>query len=243
MTTIIISDIHNRVNWIEKGLTKLKEIYNYDEVVFLGDYFDNFHDSSFEAGGTAIWLKESLRYNDRVHLLGNHDMPYMVPTNDSLWCPGFTPEKAKVIRNTLTTEMWEKFKPAHFTQNYLLSHAGFNPKLVTHPVTGIPSPQDLVVLAEEGLQKVKMNFAHPLFLAGSRMSTGHIGGITWGDWEDEFMGIDGIDQIVGHTPDRKVQTYVAVGSMNYCMDTHNQHIGIIKDGELSFVLRSQTLGF
>lgn len=242
MTTIIISDIHNRVNWIEKGLLKLKDIYNYDEVVFLGDYFDNFGDCPFVAGGTAIWLKESLRHSDRIHLLGNHDMPYMIPHNDSLWCPGYSVPKSRAVRNILTDEMWEKFRPAYFTQGYLLSHAGFNPKLVEHPITGIPDQNGLVLLAEEGLKRVKTGLSHPLFLAGSRMSEPYIGGITWCDWNDEFVGIPGINQIVGHTPNQKIQK-IEMSSLNYCMDTHNQHFGIIKDGELSFVLRSQTLGF
>jgi hypothetical protein len=242
MTTIIISDIHNKVRWIEPALEKLKEKYAYDEVVFLGDYFDNFGDSTFEAGGTANWLKCSIQNSNRIHLLGNHDMPYMIPHNDSLWCPGFNQYKCRVINETLK-DMWHLFRPAYFTQNYLLSHAGFHPMLVTHPVKGVPSPDELIVMANKGLEHLKTGLPHPLFNPGSRMGEPYIGGITWADWNDEFVCLDNVNQIVGHTPHNKVRMKNNDTCLNYCMDTHTQHIGIIIDGVVNFELRTQLLGF
>ena len=241
MTTIIISDLHNKVIWIEPGLEKLKEKYNYDEVVFLGDYFDNFGDTAFEAGGTANWLRQSIIKPDRIHLLGNHDIPYMFPHNDSLWCPGFNQYKCKVIRETLEG-MWQYFKPAYHTQGYLLSHAGFHPMLETHPINGVPSLDALVESANKGLEHLKTGLPHPLFMAGSRMGEPYIGGITWADWNDEFICLDGVNQIVGHTPHDKVRTKSSDTSINHCMDTHTQHIGILIDGVLSFEKRSQLIG-
>ncbi|MBU4076480.1 MAG: hypothetical protein KKD46_06750 [Euryarchaeota archaeon] len=41
MRTVIISDLHNRVDWIESTLS----ILDFDKVVFLGDYFDDFDDT------------------------------------------------------------------------------------------------------------------------------------------------------------------------------------------------------
>ncbi len=242
MTTLIISDIHNRVNWIEPGLAKLKKDLNYDEVVFLGDYFDQFGDNPFEVGGTAAWLRQSLNNEDRIHLLGNHDMPYMCPYNDSQWCPGYTPAKGNSVRSTIAD--WSKLKPAYFTQGFLLSHAGFQEDVVTHPVNGAPDDGPaLVTLAEFHLEKVKSGISATLFLPGSRMSEKRTGGITWCDWDDEFVHFPNISQVVGHTPGRKVRQLLGPDGVNYCMDTHNQHIGIIKDGVIEFKLRSQLLGF
>jgi predicted MPP superfamily phosphohydrolase len=244
MTTIIISDLHNRVGWIEPALKKLKDLYNYDEVVFLGDYFDNVDDTPFIAGGTASWLKTSLEHDDRIHLIGNHDMPYipsLFPANQSLWCPGYSLEKAKVVHKIIDHN-WDRLKPAYYTQGQLLSHAGFSEHLHIHPITGPRTPEMLVEMASEALETLSAQ-SSPIFAVGSRMGSVHTGGITWCDWNDEFTPCSNIDQIVGHTPSPKVRREMSNSSINYCMDTFNQHIGLIQDGVVTFLLRSQTLGF
>lgn len=238
MTTIIISDIHNRTKWIEPGLQKLKELFNYDEVVFLGDYFDNFGDTAFEAGGTANWLKQSTEHPDRIHLLGNHDMPYRFPFNDFLWCPGFSAPKAKVVTEAMK-DHWKHLRPAYFTQGWLLSHAGFSSMLYG----GYPTPEELIEEANKDFETVKKGLPAAAFQPGYRMGGNVTGGITWCDWGNEFDPLTNVFQIVGHTPSNKIQKFDAINSENYCMDTHNQHIGVIIDGEVTFHLRSQLLGF
>lgn len=242
MTTIVIPDIHNRIRWIEPGLKKLKETYNYDKVIFLGDYFDNFGDGPYEATGTAAWLRESLQHPDRVHLIGNHDMPYIVPNNEAMWCPGFTVNKCRVINETLGQEIY-KLKPAHLDQNFVFSHAGFHQEFTTHPITGVFSPETLIVNAEQQFELVKAGLRPPLFMFGYRMGRSQTGGITWCDWDHEFAPTDGINQVCGHTPHEKVQQIKTNLSQSYCIDTHTQHFGLIKDGEFSVLLRSQVLGF
>lgn len=245
MTTIVIPDIHNQVGWIEPALEFLKKKHNYDEVVFLGDYFDSFYDVAFNAQATAVWLKQSLTHSDRIHLLGNHDMPYMVPGNPSLWCPGFSRGKLNVIRSTLTNEDWEKFRGAYYSQGYLFSHAGFHPDLITHPVNGIPTPENLVIQAAEGLKQVRGGVWHLLYLPGRRMGELRNGGITWQDWDDEFKPVEGINQIVGHTPSRETYDRPKVDlsnlSQNWCLDRcgDNHFIGIIEDGKISFTTRKK----
>lgn len=243
MTTIIISDIHNHVSWIERGLEKLKKDLNYDEVVFLGDYFDDFGDDPFAVKGTAHWLQQSLQHKDRIHLLGNHDMPYMCPINPSLCCPGYNPDKGRAVRSVMTEADWSHLKAAYFTQGFVLSHAGFQEDVVDHPLTGLPDEGGLIALSISALAQVKTGLPHPLFLPGSRMGADNTGGVTWCDWDDEFQAYAGISQIVGHTPGKKVRQLVGLNCVNYCMDTNNQHIGIITDGVVEFKLRSQLLGF
>ena len=166
-------------------------------------------------------------------------MPYMVPTNDSQWCPGFTPMKCKVIRENLKPEDFAKLKPCYYTQGWLLSHAGF----CTNLFGGTPMPEELVAEAEKAFERVKMGFADPVFLSGSRMGGSNTGGITWCDWDDEFAAIPNVNQIVGHTPAQKVRKQTFDDSTNYCIDTNNQHIIVITDGVVTVHLRSQLLGF
>lgn len=245
MTTIIIPDIHQAFSWVEPALEYLNTKYNYDEVIFLGDYFDNFGDIPLHAGHTASWLQKSIYDPKRVHLLGNHDMPYLAKGNSSQWCPGFTSSKSIVINNVLTPGDWSKFKAAHFSQDFLFSHAGFHPDIVSHPITGIPTAEQLVIDAQKALQRVIMGDYDKLFLPGSRMAEPTKGGITWCDWDDEFLPIDGINQIVGHTPSPETtlepKHLMTNLSQNWCLDRcgRNYFIGILIDGKLTFTTKER----
>lgn len=235
MTTLVISDIHNKIHWIEPALLVLKEKYDYDEVVFLGDYFDNFHDNHWVVMETARWLKESLTHSNRIHLLGNHDMPYRFPNNDSLGCPGWSPLKSKSVNSVMLLSDWEKTIPAYASNGWLFSHAGFSPQLCTHPVKGFLPADELVSSAVKGIELLKANFPHPLFLPGSRMGEPVMGGITWMDWDDEAEIYPGVKQLVGHTPDNCVRVKHSPEGEMHCMDTHNKHLCVITNGQLEII--------
>ena len=79
--TIIISDIHNDYFTAEKIIKK----ENPDKIIFLGDYFDDFDDTVKDSENTAKWLVKSLKQENRIHLIGNHDLSYMTD-NSNLKC-------------------------------------------------------------------------------------------------------------------------------------------------------------
>jgi hypothetical protein len=227
MTTIIIPDIHNKVDWIEKWISGQR----YDKIIFLGDYFDNFHDTPFEAGNTAYWLKESLKYNNRAHLLGNHDMPYMVNPkfNPMVDCPGWNKDKHKRINEILTRNDWDKFRPVYSEQGWMLSHAGWHKNIL--PVRCDLSHKQLIDFAEKSLAKVKQGSSCYVFNSGKRMQHTQYftGGITWLDWCEEFEDIDGLKQIVGHTeyrkPDKKGESWN--------VDTGCRYYGVLQDDKFT----------
>lgn len=241
MTTIVISDIHNSVDWIESTLAELYTKYTYDEVVFLGDYFDSFGDNFTHALKTAKWLKQSLEQKNRVHLMGNHDMPYRFPYNEAVWCPGYHPSKKETIRSVLTAEDWDKCKGAYYSNGFVFSHAGFHPDVITCPVTGPLSPEALVSAAADGLEQIKSGLANALYLPGSRMGEARIGGITWADWDDEAVVYPGISQVVGHTPGKFVRELQTPEDVMFALDTRNKHIGVIIDGKITFIPNTHEL--
>ena len=61
------------------------------------------------------------------------------------------------------------------------------------------------------------------------------GGIVWCDF-DEFVGIPGVKQVFGHTPQNiptwKNYTENGLTSENLCVDTHNRDYVIYNDGKL-----------
>lgn len=106
----IIADIHHKINKAQNIISILEKDQNIQNVILLGDYFDDFNDTPEKAKETATWLKESLSFPKRIHLFGNHDLAYFYPYHPHLKCPGWTMEKQKQINNIISPEDIEKFK-------------------------------------------------------------------------------------------------------------------------------------
>lgn len=200
MKTLVIGDLHNRVDWVERCI----EAVNPDLTLFLGDYFDNFNETLECTSRTALWLRESLDQPNRVHLLGNHDMPYRFPLSFNLLCPGFTHEKSIIINDILSVDTaWKKTKSFHWVDGWLLSHAGISLNLL-HPLKGFDL-DELRKVEEDSFEKCTADISTPMFGCGrSRGGNYHSGGITWQDFDVDFVPIEGVNQIVGHTPHSKV---------------------------------------
>ena len=78
MKRLVIGDIHG--HW--EGFKKIYDLENPDEVIMLGDYFDNFHgsdDSIYECYQNILDLRGehlALKKGDFKMLIGNHDFQY-----------------------------------------------------------------------------------------------------------------------------------------------------------------------
>lgn len=212
MTTIVVSDVHNKIDRVKKILET-----PHDRAVFHGDWFDDFGDDPLIAGRTARYLKELLCNKNYTFLFGNHDVPYFLRHRATL-CSGNTLGKHEVINSILTREDWLKFKLHTWAEGYLISHAGFRERFSEYEA------DQALVNFQQG------DPSSPLLHAGlSRGGNQVYGGCTWCDWRDEFRPIPSIDQIVGHTPASEVRNQVD----NWCLDTHLNHYGILTKGRLS----------
>ena len=112
--TIIIPDIHNDYFTAEKIIKK----ENPDKIIFLGDYFDDFDDTVKDSENTAKWLVKSLKQENRIHLIGNHDLSYMTD-NSNLKCSGYKIDKHKAIKKHSID--WNKLK-MHYWIDTKLNH-------------------------------------------------------------------------------------------------------------------------
>lgn len=236
MITVVVGDLHHKIDWVNPFLKELKKEISYDEVVFVGDYFDDFSDSPEKSAETARWLRESLWMPDRIHCVGNHDLPYMLfvdPERTPYDCPGWEPKKDVAINEIMREEDWQKIRPCYYTQGWMISHAGFNFHLVACPVKGIPEPEKLVWEANRGLKYAREGTNHPFFLPGKRMCSPWVGGITWQDWNNEYIPIVGMPQIVGHTPHTFVSAKrVTKDQTDYNIDCGTTAVLIIEDGKV-----------
>lgn len=227
MRVLIIPDIHNQIVNAEHWLSK----QSYDHVVFLGDYFDSHDDNAEDARKTAIWLRDRMDSTNDVFLLGNHDAPYMFPRSDELYCPGFTREKAKAIRQILKPEHWRRFKLAHEEQGRLISHAGFHPVWMKEATV-----EKILTRCNEAMQLAAKGKVHPI-LGFGEVPGGlqRYGGPLWMDW-DSLMPIPGIHQIVGHSTGTEVREKSTKESRNFCLNVRNVSVaGLLCDGHLEIL--------
>jgi hypothetical protein len=230
MRAIIISDLHNRVEWVEPALSSLQ----YDKVIFLGDYFDNFDDTPEDAKKVAKWLKQSLPKPDRVHLCGTHEMWYRFPDNPFLQASGNTKQKSDLINHILAANDWNLLRLCYYEQGFLLTHAGIHSYLLGKNNLSTQEMLDRIKSeTEKALQDVKNGKINPWLDAGfARGGLQIVGGITWLDWLDEFEPVPYLNQIVGHTQLRFPEEKTTENSKNYCLDTRNKHIGMLENGVL-----------
>lgn len=248
MKTIIISDIHNRVYWVEEALSS-PLLKPYDEVIFLGDYFDDYNDTINDVLIASKWLKNSLKIKNRIHLQGTHDLWYRFPYNPYIEVSGNTVYKERVINNIITPSDWNKIKLFHFEQNYLISHAGVHRYLISEYIfrnknifsqyivdnnlqLGIEEIVNKIVkpATDESLVDINKGYANPWLSAGfSRGGMQPVGGIVWLDWNEEFEPVSGLNQIVGHTELKIPAEKSTKDSKNYDLDTRNHHIGILEN--------------
>lgn len=119
MRILAIGDIHGRKKW--ESLQS--EVV--DRVIFIGDYFDNFHiNQSIQIENFKNILAWKEREPEKVILLfGNHDYHYFL--NGKVQYSGF---RANGIITQLVQEAVQKklVQLLHIEGNYLFSHAGIS---------------------------------------------------------------------------------------------------------------------
>lgn len=228
--TLILSDIHHKI----KKAQEIIDFVPHDHVIHLGDHQDNFGDNVWQAIATAKWTRDRLDAGDTV-LLGNHDLPYWFWHEKHNWGCGWEPEKHQAIQDIIPDLERKKFKLWTECEGWVLSHAGFcsmYADLIPH--------HDIFL--EETLWA---GTTHPLIyhVGARRGGKGQSGSCLWLDWMD--LTRDGgpaknVQQIVGHTPYKKPQSYLGASyedlssrTRGWNLDTHLHHYGIIEDGRLT----------
>lgn len=204
--SLIIPDLHHR--W--QDAENIIESVNHDEVIFLGDYFDDFNDTPEMMESTCDWLNGSVKKSNRIHLFGNHDVHYAFPYRR--WkCSGYEQWKDFITTDNIPRTVWDKLKWYHVLDNtWLLTHAGLHKFNVPEEIQALHTDREkffpaltnhLDISIQEGFQLAANNVPSWVFGAGrSRGGANRVGGITWCDFDREFTPIKGLNQIFGHTP-------------------------------------------
>lgn len=235
---VVVPDVHQapNLNQLEQAIARERP----DLTVFLGDYFDQFGDSPGDAGRTAEWLCQSLQHPKRIHLWGNHDLPYCYPENPVVRCPGFTVEKFEAVQRYLGEPDWQKLRLYHWEGHRLFSHAGWSKPCFNPSPAATDLRRNLAAQERAAWEALRAQRDHWIFDCGFRRGgCQRTGGLIWCDIR-EFEPIPGIDQFFGHTPGSLGKYVSGDGSNNWCLDTTDRtglHHYLVINGDRIVVCR------
>jgi predicted phosphodiesterase len=228
---LICGDLHQNLSWIKAILEKEKP----DHCYLLGDYFDTW-DAKYDtkeavikmAEQVKIWLKDS-RF---TLLVGNHDLSYFPVKNIFTQCSGYDTFKSHLINSILKIDDWRRFKFHSWHNEYLLTHAGLSKRHIKFE----PSKENIEKFLQLEEKKAWMALEAGgqcwLFAAG-RARGGWVdsGGLTWLDWEDEFLPLkdlgseETVPQIVGHSMRKQPRQ----NGKSWCIDCGQSCYGIFEN--------------
>ena len=233
MKILSIGDIHGRDTWqhfthgsqYDFGLWKIsieagadassdfwKEMpyYNFDKIIFVGDYTDGFkvsNETILKNLDDIIFFKKCMP-DKVVLLLGNHDIQYIIPNQI---CSGFRGEMELTLKDLFRSNK-ELFKIAHFeetTEKWLWSHAGVSQDWLDEVDEYLHKPDRFHHFNVEVSQKEVDEIVNWLFEANiyllytvdsSSMGFDKNAGPLWVRSYLRDKPLAAYNQIVGHTP-------------------------------------------
>ena len=237
-TSIIsIGDIHGHDTW-KAGLNYWRPeeektlVDQFDKIVFIGDYVDDFDKTDNEIYNNFIEIIElKKKYPEKVILLlGNHDVQYFIESQKGN-ASGF--RKSMYLRlKELFTQNEKLFQIAYQYKNYLWTHAGIhrgwyqlNIAEQTH-VFRNGEKSEYLEIDKSGNIADTLNFCfetrhQPIFDCGLiRGGKQKVGGPLWADFNEVYnKPLLGYHQIIGHTRRKKINHYE-----NYKGDTSTTFI-------------------
>jgi hypothetical protein len=257
MTTLIIPDVHQDIQGVKK-IFAVEDINSFDEIIFLGDWFDSFYEpprvASFK--DTCLFVRDLVWENNKnkkmVFLVGNHDLAYIYNNKKSgysnvvqsitYWCSGVTKSKISTFRQVFydkgLKDDWfiENFKIAHRSQGWIFSHAGMINRQIPYGYT-----VDQVI--DKVLPDVWLNFRNVAYSQNALISAvgvarggqDNTGGLLWLDYHNEFNASKDIGkQVFGHSyvPE---PTAIAINTEyeSWNLDTNLKDYAKIRDGRLT----------
>lgn len=165
-----------------------------EHLVFMGDIFDSYQFDSpahVQALDTILaWVEQG----KATLLMGNHEASYLWPR---MRCSGFRAELA-VAMTERRLRYLELVQPFKFwpEQRVLATHAGLNSYIWDKLGLSLASLSDELLAAYKDLD------SWFFWIGGSRGGVYPTGGPLWCDWYDEFIPIEGLTQVVGHSRTR-----------------------------------------
>lgn len=247
---LVVSDIHQDIFYFKELLER--EAGNYDHILLNGDFIDSHKNQTliYGAKATAMFILELQegKYGPCSFNLGNHDTPVMeswrfnrqFQHKHNLFnaCSGFTSSKSMEVNKVFTWENWRKFHLFHRFGDYIISHAGIHPTFWSEHKTVEENLDLLWKETEEALELISVMPSKYLAAGYGRGGLSKYPGLTWQDWNTEFVCRLPLGQIVGHTGKHNCIRKI---NKSYCVDGHQSTYCILDiNGPIEFKSIVQT---
>jgi hypothetical protein len=185
MKTLFVGDVHGKVEIVEDALAQEHP------VIFVGDILDSYDRTIDNHLKCLELIFKAIDDGKAQCLFGNHELSYMY---EHMRCSGYKPVTQMHMDGGVREDMWKRFKHFIFIKpNLLITHAGLTKQLWDKHHLSLES-------LEETLLRWSQNIHSPAYNIGAARGGWEIaGGIFWCDWNEEFIPIPGLNQIVGHT--------------------------------------------
>jgi len=206
MKILNIGDIHGFDSWKKF----VDDISQYDKIIFVGDYVDEYHLSNITILNNLLDIIEfKKKYPDKVILLlGNHDYQYAIrpPSMNILGhCSGYRAEMHfdlyEIFHNNL-----KLFQLSYQYENYIWTHAGIHRGWYDHFLIEFKKVSDF-----EGTISDKLNLAFEFELeclldcGYVRGGYNKVSGPLWADKTESWTKpLKNCHQICGHTHTDKI---------------------------------------
>ena len=224
---LVVGDLHTKIDILEKAISYFDNDSSIERIIFLGDYVDDWNkppEASYNLLTRLIAFKKA--YPDKVILLlGNHDFSEWM--GGKFKCSGFNPVIHTIVKS-LFDENEELFQLAFSDDKYIYTHAG----ITSSWVKDIQLIDNLYLPLNSNKPDEWANYlnwvfrernndltAHKIFNTLSQAG-GYRGGFDapspiWADRQELIARpLKGLNQIVGHTPVRRIATHTVRNTGN-----------------------------
>lgn len=230
--TYIVGDIHGRFDVVE-------ELISWDTpTIFIGDIVDSYTvDVDTQVKTLNLVLNAVEAYPNKYRcIMGNHELSYL---DSKMMCSGHNYAMAahmQFLKSRVQTLMQDYL----WCNGFLVTHAGLSAASVHQQYLDRGVDGIKAFLQSEDFNKIKYN------VGSARGGFTRKPGIFWCDWWQEFIPIDGVNQVVGHSANRPqraegitgIVTKNTCNSINYnvdCLSTKDEILFIKEDGTTKFV--------
>lgn len=225
MATIVCGDLHGKVDFARELLSDPKQ-----DLVFVGDLLDSFTKTTWE----QIELLESVldaceTRENFTCLLGNHELSYL---DEKMMCSGFNPAVAAHVL-PIQAKIRQLFETYTVVHDFVITHAGISKRWLPLWCNDKSSIFEYLEVAPE--QELNA-------IGHYRGGKDPCGGPYWCDYWTEFVPVDSIKQVFGHTAKRPLGQQLGIvttDGRNYnidCLDRVNEVLEISELGAKILVL-------
>lgn len=224
MKALFVGDVHNHT-YIFDDVKRLDKDHNFDRIIFLGDYVDDWNTTNHESLETLKMVFELKSGNPDKYTfcIGNHELSYL-----GFPCSGHQHELDEIVRLELVQnidkiDLCTKIDLDGTT--YMCSHAGFTNNYICNVLDTYGEYEEVL----KQLQENKLNSLQ--YLKYCSRGRGGYDPYSSFVWADKYELMESADfekllipyQIVGHSPVETVKGIKGETFNLYFIDTHSTY--------------------